>query len=774
MIFKNKTKTAEEHVDSKYSNIKDLEVIRKQYYNAVKVLHENEKALLNFINALPGPTFLIDINCRMLLGNSAFAQSLDRPVDELIGQNPFEVLPNEIFKYMHEKAKLVIAAGSPVTFEDYRDGAYYLNSILPINDFKGKVIKAVVFSVDISSQKKTEEQLKQSEGKYRTFLERIPEGIYRSDENGNFLEMNNAMVELLGYGSKEELMKINIKENIYVDREERENVSNNIQNGGSGINNARKGKLRTLKLYKKDGSIIYTEDHEHFVYDEHGNFLYREGILRDITDKFKAEVNLKENEEKYRSLYEIIPIGVGIVLPNGKIISANDQALKIFGYEKDDLNNLYMADLYADVSDNDRLMAEIEISGSVKNFEVEVKKKDGAKAFVYANITPMKYGGEEAYLVAFDDITERKTDEENLLKLSKAVEQSPASIIITDTNGKIEYVNKKFTEITGYKLEDVINKNPRMFNTGYHSKEFYRELWNTIKAGREWSGEILNKKKSGQFYWEAVSISPVKNNHGDIKYFLAVREDITQRKLIERELIASKNKAEKAEKLKSEFLAQMSHEIRTPINIILNYNELLREEIEEGLEPDTAAYFDRIELASKRIIITIDSILEMSALQTGIYEVHPKFLDLEKDVLENLYMEYKYAASNKNLDFVVVSKTKNTMLKGDEFSIRKIFIYLIDNAIKFTKEGKIEIILCESGNKDLQVVVKDTGVGISTDYLPKLFSLFSQEEQGYSRGYEGNGLGLALVKKYCELNNATINVKSDKGIGSEFIITFLR
>ncbi len=773
MLFKSKTKIVDEEGESLFSDNKDLEIIRKQYYNAIKALHENESALLNFINALPGPTFLIDVKCRLLLGNNALAQRLDRPIDELIGQNPFDFLPSEQFNYRREKTKVVVSSGTPTTFVDFREGRYFLNSILPINDYRGKVIKAVVFSVDITAQKKTEEQLKLSEEKYKNFLERIPEGIYRSDANGNFLEVNLAMVELLGYSSKEELMKVNIKEKIYVDAKERENIVSYFSNQ---INNksARSGVIKTLRLYKKDGSIIYTEDHEHFVFDEDGKFLYREGILRDITDKFKAEKGLIDSEEKYRSLFETVPIGIGIVSPGGKIISANDQALKIYGYDRDDLENLYMADLYADIADNFRLMEEIAKHGSVKNFEVEVNRKDGTKLFVSANVTPMNCCNEESFLVAFDDITERKINEESLLKLSKAVEQSPASILITDINGKIEYVNRKFTEVTGYEANEVIGKYPRLFSSGFHSKEFYKNLWETVKSGQQWRGELLNKKKSGAFYWEAVSISPVKNNKDEIKYLLAVREDITQRKLIETELRVSKDRAEKAEKLKSEFLAQMSHEIRTPINIILNYNELLREEIENKLDEETVSYFDRIDLASKRIIMTIDAILEMSALQTGTYEVKPKFIDIAKNVLENVYLEYKSGADDKNIMLELNVNTSNTTIKGDEFSMRKIFTYLVDNAVKFTREGKVEIIVNESGNKDMQVIVKDSGIGISKEYQPKLFSLFSQEEQGYSRGYEGNGLGLALVKKYCELNNASIEVKSDKGIGSEFIVTFLR
>lgn len=771
MIFKKRTKEqiVIDEPDIPSSN-DDLKSIKKQYTETIKDLHESEMALRSFINVLPEPTFLIDTDCRLLICNSALAYRLGKTIDELIGKNPFELLPGGISEAREKQAKLAIASGKHITFEDSNDGHYYQNSIYPINDFKGRVTKAAIFAFDITTQKIAEEKLKRSEEKYRTLIERIPDGIYRSNQKGEFLEMNPAMVEMLGYDSKEELINVNIREDIYVDKESRENIFNYTQRNNSG----KKGILRTLKLYKKDGSVIFTEDHEHFVYAGDGKFLYREGILRDITDKYKAEENLRENEERYRLLFDILPVGIGIVSPEGDVMSANDQALKIFGYKKNDMNNLRINDLFNDAGIFENILHSVKEDKLVKNIEAPGKRLDGSKVFVSANITSMKYVGKECYLVAFDDITKRKANEENLLKLSKAVQQSPASIIITDPSGKIEYVNKKFTEISGYNYDEVIGKTPSIFSSGYHSKEFYKNLWDTIKAGDEFHGELLNRKKSGDLYWEAVSISAIKNGHDNIKYFLAVREDITERKLFEKELKVAKENAEKADKLKSEFLAQMSHEIRTPINIILNYTELLKEETEGLVDGETSAFFDRIGRASTRIIRTVDLILEMSTLHIGAYNLRPSMFDLYTEVLENLYLDYKYAASDKNLEFKLSSNTANTIIEGDEFSVRQIFSNLIDNAIKYTKHGKVEISVFEKDNNDLQISIKDSGIGISDEYVPFLFSLFSQEEQGYSRGYEGNGLGLAVVKKYCDLNNAVINMKSEKGSGTEFIVNFLR
>ena len=172
----------------------------------------------------------------------------------------------------------------------------------------------------------------------------------------------------------------------------------------------------------------------------------------------------------------------------------------------------------------------------------------------------------------FRDVTERKQAEEQIRILSQAVEQSPSSIIITNTSGNIEYINLKFTQLTGYTLTEVLGKNPRILKSGETPNEIYKLLWKSITSGIEWHGELHNKKKDGTFYWEFVSISPIRDHKGIINHFLAVKEDITNNKLMTEELILAKEKAEESDRLKSEFLAQMSHEIRTPLNIILSYN----------------------------------------------------------------------------------------------------------------------------------------------------------------------------------------------------------
>ncbi len=249
-----------------------------------------------------------------------------------------------------------------------------------------------------------------------------------------------------------------------------------------------------------------------------------------------------------------------------------------------------------------------------------------------------------------------------------------------------------------------------------------------------------------------------------------LEEDIQIKKKTEKELLVAKAAAEHSDKVKSEFLAQMSHEIRTPINSMMNFSSLLKDAMGDKVNEDLKLSFTVITNAGKRIIRTIDLLLNMSEIHTGAYKFEPQVLNLYKDVLENLKLEYYSQAKEKGLEFVV-NCCQDYTITGDEYTLSQMFSNLIDNAIKYTPQGKISINCRVEENKKLAEVI-DTGIGISENYLPYLFDSFSQEEQGYTRKFEGTGLGLALVKKYCELNNAEIFVESKKGEGSKFTIIF--
>lgn len=230
--------------------------------------------------------------------------------------------------------------------------------------------------------------------------------------------------------------------------------------------------------------------------------------------------------------------------------------------------------------------------------------------------------------------------------------------------------------------------------------------------------------------------------------------------------------SEKSSQLKTEFLAQMSHEIRTPVNSILSFASLLKEEMTGKMSEDLYQCFEVIDNGGRRLIRTIDMILNMSQFQSDNYEAAFVDIDLADSFLEKLIEEFKPAARTRQLNIFIEKYLPHAFVEADIYTLGQIFINIIDNAIKYTPEGEVKIVLYRNAASEICVDVSDTGIGISLEYMPHLFDPFSQEEMGYTRKYEGNGLGLALVKKYLEINRASILVRSRKNEGSTFTIIF--
>ena len=229
---------------------------------------------------------------------------------------------------------------------------------------------------------------------------------------------------------------------------------------------------------------------------------------------------------------------------------------------------------------------------------------------------------------------------------------------------------------------------------------------------------------------------------------------------------------ERTNNLKSEFLAQMSHEIRTPLNTMLSFTNLIEDEVKDKVSEDLASSFNHINSSGRRIIRTIDLLLNLSEIHSGTFEYVPQEFDLMDEIINDLQIEYEQIASLKYLDFKLENDQNEYLITADIYKVKEILKNLIENAIQFTDSGKISIKLSRNIDNKLLIEINDTGIGISKKYLPHLFTPFTQEEQGYTRKYDGNGVGLTLVKSYCEINNIDISVKSKKNVGTNFKLLF--
>ncbi len=526
---------------------------------------------------------------------------------------------------------------------------------------------------------------------------------------------------------------------------------------------------------KKNGERIFISLTVSPIINIKNQIIGASSIAHDITKHKQAEKALKYSEQKYKDIFEYAPIGIYRSDQQGNFLTANLAFAKILGYSSvDEILKLNLSkDIYFCADEREKLISKYEPLGNAADVELRWKKKNGKPIWIQLNAHTIKNSsGTTLYFEGFvRDIDQRKEAEEEILKLSRAVQQSPASIVIMSPEGYIEYANPKFIQASEFAPDEIIGKRPSIFAAHALSSEEKKLIWNTISSGKEWKGEFRHKRKDGILYWESATISPIKLENKKIAHYLIILQDITERKLQEEQLIKAKEEAEKSDRLKTEFLAQMSHEIRTPLNNILTYTSLLKEEFEEKLPSGLESTFSVIDSSSQRLIRTIELILNLSRIQTGNFETNFSEFDIDSDLLEDLILEFYSRAKMKNLSLVYEKQTSRTMIYGDHYSLSQIFLNLIDNAIKYTEEGEIKVVICNNGNDSVCIKICDTGIGISSEYLPFLFNPFSQEEMGITRHFEGTGLGLALVKKYAEINNAEILVKSEKWKGSEFILT---
>ena len=472
------------------------------------------------------------------------------------------------------------------------------------------------------------------------------------------------------------------------------------------------------------------------------------------------------------------PMSIHIVDKEGKTLVVNQAHTKLFGTIPPPEYTVF-EDIHIKKQGLTNLIERVK-NGEVVNFpEIFYNAHDSnpklpdVPVWIRMVIFPLEdsKGKPERYVLMHENITERKLAEDELRKLSQAVEQSPASVVITNMNGDIEYANPRTTETTGYSLEELKGKNPRILSSGELPLEEYQRLWSTISTGKEWRGEFHNKKKNGQFYWESAVISPILDEKGNIIHYLAVKEDITEKKQTINELIQAKEKAETANQLKDAFIANMSHEIRTPLNGILGMSGLIREFYSKDEPDESEEFFISMERSSKRLTNAVDKILNFSRLQVGDYPVAESEVSLSS-ILQFLVYEYGPIAKAKSIEMIFNCETAEDSVLADESVLSIAFGNIIDNAIKFTDNGSVDIVIYRDEQNELCVEIRDTGIGISEEYQAGIFEPYSQEVVGYSRPYEGLGLGLAIAKKMFGLCRADINIKSKKNEGTVFGISF--
>lgn len=499
------------------------------------------------------------------------------------------------------------------------------------------------------------------------------------------------------------------------------------------------------------------------------------GVLKETEARKSIEKNLLESEERYRSISTVASdyMFSSKMQPDGSLthnwVAGAFETITGYTYKEYVARGGWRASLHPDDLKQDEEDMKKLLNNEKVISEIRTIAKNGNIVWVRVYAHPVwdeKNNRLQAITGAVQDITTRKKAEEELKKLNKATEQSPASIVITNIKGEIEYVNETFKRISGYTLEEIMGKYLRILNPERNSN--CEEIWKTILSGLEWRGEYQNKKKDGAPYWESTLISPIKGDDGKITHFIAIQEDITEKKKTFEELIIAKEKAENANRVKNIFLANMSHELRTPLIGILGYSEMLKNELQQEDKKEMATGILR---SGNRLLNTLNLILDLTKFESDRFELNMKRVNLV-DEIKIAYEIFKGAAMDKKLNFYLRIEADTLIAKMDERMFKIILENLINNAIKFTNEGSITIIAGTEDNNTIFIRIEDTGIGIAKEHHDIIFEEFRQVSEGINRDYQGTGLGLSITKKYIEILNGTISVESMLGEGSVFTIRF--
>ncbi|GFO61426.1 hypothetical protein GMST_37510 [Geomonas silvestris] len=484
-----------------------------------------------------------------------------------------------------------------------------------------------------------------------------------------------------------------------------------------------------------------------------------------------AEDALTATEARFQSLVEQSLVGI-FMLQDDVFTYVNPKFAEVFGYLQDDL--IEKKSLLELVTRDDQIRVSTQFlrpltQGSTSlHFTFRGRRQDQQLIELEVNGTRTQLNGSPAVIGTLLDVTERKRAEEELSKLWRAVEQSPVSIVITDLAGRIEYVNPRVAEVTGYSEAELVGQNPRILKSGTMTGEFYLNLWQTISTGREWHGELHNRKKNGDLFWESGCISAVKNSEGRITHFVAVKEDITERKISVDHL----RQVQKMEAI-GQLAGGIAHDFNNLLTIINGYSTL----IIKGLEPGTPMRkeAEQILRAGERAADLTRQLLSFSRRQIQ----EPKVLNINTQVqsaekmLRRLIGEHITLATELALDV--------GLIKMDPGQVEQVIMNLVVNARDASENGGL--ITIETGNRQLdeeftqqhpgsiagsyvRVTVSDRGLGMNEEVKRRLFEpFFTTKEMG-----RGTGLGLATVYGIVKQSGGYIDVISQPGQGASFDI----
>jgi PAS domain S-box-containing protein len=728
------------------------------------------------------------------------AQAIGRPIAEILRTWP-QVL---------DRFSDILDTVDEITVGSSEAQRWYEVRIAPLKDRRQRVAGRVITVRNITERKLVEERLLQERNLLRTVINNIPDQIFVRDRDSRFVLSNLSDARAMGVTDPETLVG-KTDYDFYPPEQAVQFQADNqavIQSGEPLIN-------REERVGADERDLRWVLTTKVPLHDRRGDIIGLVGIARDVTERKQAEEfrqsflnDIKALQQLQLTLSEIDDLDtlyITMINLSQQRLGLDRVRLFLFDRVTNELQGTYSINPDGQVRDERYYREPItpdHWTRDTLNAPDHVRLWDDAP--LYDNATVVGTGWKVAatlwngraavgYLVCdnflthkparpyeaellsllgntFGHLIERKRADEQVRQLSRAVEASPTSIVITDTSGSIQYVNPKFTEATGYTFQEALGENPRILKSGLTPREVHQHMWETIQAGHEWHGEFCNRKKNGEIYWEWASISPIVDAAGHISHYVAVKEDITERKRAQQELALARDQALAASQYKTELMAKVSHELRTPLGAIMGYAEFLHKEMFAPLTPQQKHFTGEILDSTSYLNGLVNDLLDEAQMERGKIQIQPALFDV-RQMAGQLTVALKPAAQTKDLDFSLsVTPDLPVNLFGDQKRIRQIMTNLISNAIKFTTAGSVTAQIQRPDPQHWSIQVADTGPGMPPEVQARIFEAFWQADGSPTRQHKGYGLGLSIVKQLTDLMGGEISVLSEVNRGSTFCV----
>jgi PAS domain S-box-containing protein len=598
-------------------------------------------------------------------------------------------------------------------------------------------------------------------------LDSVPGLLYLYDTEGRPIRWNKKCVEITGY-SDEELAET--RQLAWFRGEDIERVAAAAQKAFT-------------EGYAQIEANVLTKDGKAIPFDFTAVRLmidgqpYITGIGLDMTDRKRAEQALRQSETFYRMLFESANDTI-FIIKHGLFGDCNPMAEQVFGYSREQLIGHSPAEFsppqQADGRDTWEAATEkmqAAAAGQPQCFSWTHRRADGSLLLTEISLNRLEACDEPTLLAIVRDVTERKKAEESLRQLSLAVQQSPVNVVITDPEGYVEYVNPRFSQLSGYTLAEVQGKTPRVLKSGHTSDEEYRVLWQTIKAGGEWSGEFLNKAKDGSFFWERAVITSIKDEAGRITHFLSIKEDITKQKEVEEKLQQMRLQLAHVARLSTlgEMAAELAHELNHPLYAILNYAKAARNVLAEGGEPDMDSLREwnqeiaDIALSAAKVVKRLRSFARRGESP----RVASRIEEIIKEALGLATIELRRAKVTVETSFAPGLPS----VLVDRVQIQQVLVNLLSNAIdamqsspRERRQITIRVALTDGA---VEVAVADRGAGLPPGRETSIFEPF------VSTKVAGLGMGLSIVRTIIEAHGGRLWAEANPEGGAIFRFTLL-